>query len=762
MKRSDSLPDIQYAVSLHQSGKLAEAEQAYREILKHLPENFDANHLLGLVFLQRGHAASAAAQIGTATRINPDVAAAHNNMGNALRALQRPQEALASYDKATELESEFADAYVNRGIILVELCRFEEAVASLEKALAIRHNHADAFLHKGIALEALNRQEDALASYDSAIRIQPKNANAFSSRGNLLRNMQRYHEALKSYDRAIDLQPDFVDAYLGRGNTLKDLQQFEDAVASYDKAVALKSTLAEAWNNLGNKLRKINRREEALLSYQRATALNPAYAEAYNNMGNLYFDLNRFDEALVSYDKALSENSGDNYTEGMRLYTKLFLCDWRDFEASKESLLSKLRIGKLVTTPFPLLAVPSSTSEDQHKCGVLYATAKYPAMQALWQGERYGHKKIRIAYLSSNFREHAMSHLMAGLFEAHDRSNFETTAMSFGRNDGSKTRERIEASFDCFLDIDRLGDEEVAKLLRQKEIDIAIDLMGFTQICRLGIFARRPAPVQVSYIGFPGTLGASYIDYIIADHMVIPQELEPFFSEKIAFLPGTYYVNDYKRTIAAETLSRADLGLPETGFVFCCFNTNYKISPDIFDIWMRLLKAVDGSVLWLLDPGESATANLRAEGQKRGVPPEHLIFAPRQKLDAHLARYRQADLFLDTLPYNAHTTASDALWAGLPVLTCMGQTFAGRVAGSVLNAAGMPELITHSLDDYEKLALQLTSNPPLLAGLRAQLAQNRDTCALFDTERYARHLEAAYIRMWERYQKGKPPESFSI
>jgi protein O-GlcNAc transferase len=363
---------------------------------------------------------------------------------------------------------------------------------------------------------------------------------------------------------------------------------------------------------------------------------------------------------------------------------------------------------------------------------------------------------------TTGFRVHPLSFLTAGLFERHDRARFETIAVSLGPDTPTPIRSRVQAAFERFIDVRPSTDREVARMLVEWEVDIAVDLNGFTANARTGIFGLRPAPVQVSYLGYPATMGAPYIDYIVADDEVIPPEHRPYYTEKIVYLPDTYQVSDCDRRIAERTPTRAELGLPEQGFVFCCFNNNYKITPTMFDGWMRLLAKVEGSVLWLFEGNAAVSRNLRREAAARGIAPERLVFAQRVALDEHLARHRRADLFLDTLPYNAHTTANDALWAGLPVLTCRGTTFAGRVAASLLRAIGLPELITGSLPEYEALALQLATDSALLAGIRDRLARHRDRYPLFDTDRFRRHLEAAYVEMWERYQRAEPPASFAV
>jgi protein O-GlcNAc transferase len=385
-----------------------------------------------------------------------------------------------------------------------------------------------------------------------------------------------------------------------------------------------------------------------------------------------------------------------------------------------------------------------------------------PAYPPLWQGEVYAHDRLRIAYLSADFNEHPTAYLTAGLFEHHDKSRFEITALSFGQNDNSPARRRLEAAFEHFIDVGDNSDQEIATLVRRSEIDIAVDLMGFTKDNRLGVLARCAAPIQVNYLGYPGTMGAPYMDYILADATVIPADHDAFYAERVVRLPGTYQINDNRRAMSQRTPTRGDCGLPQNAFVFCCFNNPQKILPEIFDIWMRLLRTTKGSVLWLFAGNAKAVANLRVEAEKRGVAPERLIFAPKASVADHLARHRLADLCLDTLPYNAHTTASDALWACLPVVTCLGETFAGRVAASLLKAIGLDALITHTLGEYETLALRLSRDPAYLAMLKDTLKRNRDRCLLFDTQSATRHIEAAYLTMAEIARRHEKPRSFKV
>jgi predicted O-linked N-acetylglucosamine transferase (SPINDLY family) len=510
-------------------------------------------------------------------------------------------------------------------------------------------------------------------------------------------------------------------------------------------------------------LLQLNRPQEALASYDRALATKPDFAEALNNRGDALLDLGRHEELIENYKTLLSVKPDYDYARGGLLRAQMQCCEWAEYDESTAQTSEDIRSGKRADTPFNFLAV-SESAADQLKCSQTFVADKYPAAaQPVWRGERYRHDKIRVAYLSADLRDHAVAHLIAGLFEAHDRTRFDIAAISFGPDPNDEMRARLRAAFNRFIDVREKSDQDIALLLRELEIDIAVDLQGFTKHCRPGIVAHRAAPVQVNYLGYPGTMGAPYIDYILGDQHVIPPEHQSYYTEKVVYLPECYQPNDSKRRIAARTPTRAELGLPDDGFVFCSFNNTYKFTPAMFDVWMRLLRHVEGSVLWLQEVNATAAKNLRREAIERGIDANRLVFAPRvPRLEDHLARYRLADLFLDTLPFTAQATASDALWAGLPVLTRLGGAFAGRVAASLLNAVGLPELIAGSREDYEALALKLAFNRELLADIKARLAQNRATYPLFNTDRFRRHIEAAYVTMWERGQSGEPPASFAV
>jgi protein O-GlcNAc transferase len=603
---------------------------------------------------------------------------------------------------------------------------------------------------------------EAITRIDAALAINPDAAIAHNNRGAALKELKRHEAALASYDRAIALKPGYAEAHNNRGVALNALKRFEEGLASCEQAIALRPGFAEAFYNRGNALSALKRFEAALADYQRAIELKADYPEAFSRRAAVLAALNRLPEAVASYDKAIALKPDLKYLAGDRLSAKMSSCDWSTYQEDWSRIVVDLAKGSLVA-PFHLLATPIGPA-DQLTCAKRLIAEEFPESDPpLWRGERYTHDRIRIGYLSADFREHPVSYLAAGLFEQHDRSRFEVVGVAFGPDDQGEMRSRLRRGFDRFIDVDRLDDQAAANLLRELEIDIAIDLMGLTHNTRLGVFALRPAPIQVSYLGYAGTTGAGYIDYVVADHFLVPPEQSKHLSERVVRLPESFQVNDDQRRISDSISSRQQAGLPDNGFVFCCFNNHAKISPAIFDIWMRLLRQIDGSVLWLASAEPSTRGNLAGEAAKRGVSPERLIFAPKLDRQAdHLARLRVADLFLDTLYFNAHTTASDALWAGMPVLTCSGATMASRVAGSLLTALGLPELISFSVEDYEALALKLAVDPEALSSIRQKLARNRDACPLFDTARFARHLEAAYGTMWERCQRGDPPESFDV
>jgi predicted O-linked N-acetylglucosamine transferase (SPINDLY family) len=753
---------LQIALEHHQAGHLPEAERLYQSVLQADPDNADALHLLGVIARQVGKSDISVQFIDRAIRKQPGNPDFLNSRGLALQALEGHDEALASFDKALAGKPDNPGVLLNRGNALHELGRYEEALAGYEQALALQPDYAEALFSRGNALHQLDRYEEAITSHDRALALQPSHVRALFNRGTTLQKLQRYDDALASFEQALALQPQYVEALTRHGLVLQVLSRYDEAFASYEHALALKPDHAEAWFCRGIALQECARYDEALASFERALQIRPDYVEVLSSCGLTLAAMGRYAEAVKTYERLLQLDPDYDYALGFLLHFRLHLCDWTDYAESANRTTAGVRVGKNVAQPFAFLTA-SDSAQDQLLCSSRYIANKFPTSLApLWQGERYCHDRIRIAYLSADLREHPASYLLAGVFERHNRARFETIAVSFGPDDGSEMRARLQGAFERFVDVRTKSDREIAQLLRDLEIDIAVDLMGFTRESRTGIFALRPAPIQVNFF-CPCTSGADYIDYIVIDQVVVPQQHRAYYAEQVVYLPDTFQANDSGRRVAAHAPTRAEAGLPEDGFVFCCFNNSYKFTPEVFDVWMRLLLKVAGSVLWLPQLNAQARDNLRREAASRGVDTERLLFAPRTRLmEDHLARYRLADLFLDTLPYNAQATASDALWAGLPVLTRLGGAFVGRVAASLLHAIGLPELITHSLEEYEALALKLATDPDLLAGIRTKLAHNRDTHPLFDTDRFRHHMEAAYSTMWERHQRGEPPAGFAV
>lgn len=749
---------FQQALALHQAGKLAEAQAIYEELVRAQPRNCDALHLLGVTYSQGGKHRKALDLIGRAIGLCPERPLFYSNRGIALAELGRFEEAVASYDRALAIEPQYADAHYNRGNVLAALKQYDAAVASYDRAIAIDSDHAAAHYNRGLALKGLRRFSDALASYDRAIAIAPGYAQAHSNRGNALAALGRLEEALASHDRAIALQPRFSQAHCSRGAVLAACRRFDDAVASFDYAITIEPGNAEAWYNRGIALAALDRRDEALASYDRAIAIWPRYAEALHNRGDVLTSLDQSAAALESYERAIALKSDIDYLFGKLLYTRMKLCDWGNFARDTRELFARIDRHERAATSFTVHALTDSPLLQREAAGI-YAEDKCPPNGSL--GPIAGRKrpaKIRLGYFSAVFYEHARTQLIAGLFEEHDRDRFELVAFSFGPRFEDAMRQRVRAAFSQFLEVQERSDRQIAELARSLQIDIAIDLSGYSQDERSGIFSYRAAPIQVSYLAYPGTMGSENIDYLLADRVLVPPGSEGYYAEKIVFLPDSYQANDRKRRVSEKIFTRSDAGVPEDGFVFCSFNAHYKITPATFEGWMRILQRVENGVLWLLDGAPEAHENLRKEAAQRGINPNRLIFARRMPMAEHLARIHLADLFLDTLPCNAHVTASDALWAGLPVLTCMGESFAGRVAASLLQAIGLPELITRSQAQYEALAIELAANRLRLTQIRQTLERNRGTAPLFNTQRIARHIEAAYAKMLERYEAQMPPD----
>ena len=720
---------FEQAGALHAQGQLDRAAELYLVVLKEDPNHIGSLNNLGILCFQCGRYDDAVALTRQVVRLRPDLAVAHNSLGVALRHLGRLEEAEACCREALRLAADYAEAHNTLGDLLTALRRWKEAEACFREALRLAPDYAEAHNNLGSVLLGLGRPEEAEISCREALRLKPENAAALNNLGTAL---------------------------VSRGS-------FEDAEACCREAVRLQPGYAQAHINLGTVLIASGRPKEAEICCREALRLKPGNVEAVHNLGIALSRQEKLREAAAYFGRISAVNPDDDDVIVGWFYTRQDVCDWSDYDADEAIVRNGVGGQPVPGMAFRLLGV-SSTPEEQ----LAYAR-KVAARIALPESERLPSlpprpgKRLRLGYFSASFHIHPAAYLLAGVIEHHDRRRFEVIGYGFDKDDGSAMRHRLVAAFDRFVDISEMPDREAAELIHAEGIDILIDLQGWLGDGRPEILAHRPTPVQVNYLGYPGTMGADFIDYIIVDRFVVPPEQQSCFSEHVVYLPDCFLPNDDKREIAERTPSRGECGLPEQGFVFCCFNKSFKLTPAFFEIWMRLLHAVPQSVLWFQEANPLMRRNLVHEAEARGVAPERLVFAERVPgHPEHLARYRVADLFLDTLPHNAHTTASDALWAGLPVLTCAGSTFAGRVAGSLLRAVGLDDLVTTSLEEYEALALRLAHNGELLSELSGRLAQNRSTRPLFDTKRSARSLEAAYWRMHEIRTEGRPPTSFSV
>jgi predicted O-linked N-acetylglucosamine transferase (SPINDLY family) len=765
MKRALQLAQIlQHGMTAHREGRLAEAERSYQAVLDAKRDDFDSLHLLGVVRWQQRRHDEASKLIKQALRVRPDSAEACANLGIVLHSLDRTAEAIATYDRALAINPRYAKALCHRGDALRALGGNAEALASYDKAIAAAGDYVEAHINRGVVLRDLSRHAEALASFERALALRPGNQEILYNRANSLQSLGRFEEALRDYDAVLAANPNAAEAHNNRGCVLEKLGRLEEALASFDAALALRPDASDALHNRGNVLLALARYAEAVASYDHALTLAPQRVDTLHNRGQALVLIRRYEEAIAAFQAVLAIEPANPSALAGLANCRLLTCDWQGVACIAERARAASRSGDWSgLDPFGALCIFDEPAEHLAyarayvRRSVPPAGAPPPRIETARESDR-----IRIAYLSSDFRNHPIVHLTAELYERHDRRRFEVIGISFGPDDKSEARARVAGAFDSFHDVRRMNDAEAAAFVRSLGVDIAIDLNGHTAGARLAILAQRPAPVQVQYLGYLGTMGADFIDYVIADDIVLPSDQQAFYAEKIVHLPGCFQINDSVRSEVAHVPGRGELGLPEAGFVFCCFNNAYKITRPVFDRWMRLLKSVDGSVLWLYGANAPAMANLRREAHASGVDPARLVFAPALPLPEYRARLCRADLFLDTLPYNAGATANDALGAGLPLVTCAGRGFAGRMGASLLNAVGLPELIAKDLDGYEALALKLAMDRPLIESIRRRLVQNRQTCLLFDVARTCRHIEAAYETMWEIHLRGEAPRSFRV
>jgi predicted O-linked N-acetylglucosamine transferase (SPINDLY family) len=790
-------PDLHASLRQHQAGNLDAAIAGYRAFLQKQPNHAEANRLLGLALFARGQVAPAREALERAAGLAPPNAALLNDLGNARRAMGDKAAAVEAFSAAIKAEPGFAfahfnladalleagdvqrasaayediivrgfagvdgDFHVNRGLCRLRLGDAAGALEAFRAALALEAGHSRAAASLSDTLQKLGAHRDAVMFLTDFLDKQRASLETLISLGTGFLGLRDYSRALSLFERLATAKPPAPKALIGKGLALSGENRHQEAIQIFDEAFALDPHNAEALIGKGVALKALRRLPEAIETYRRAIDVAPRAANAHLNLGNALALLNRHEEALGCYERVVALDPVVTEALSSLVYTKQRRWDWAGLPEQRQFLLERVRARQYVANPFALLGICDDPELHQIAARA-YTRETLPRPPIAEPPPATQRDRLRIGYFSADLHNHATMHLLAGVLECHDRDAFEIHAFSYGPEIEDAMRARICATVDHFHECARLSDGAIIATARKAGIDIAVDLKGYTQDARLAPFAARLAPVQVSYLGYPGTVGADFLDYILADATVLSLDQQRFYDEKIIHLPDSYQANDDRRVIAPDTSSRAESGLPVDGFVYCCFNNAYNITPEIFASWMRILAAVPGSVLWLLTNDSDSIARLRGVAEVQAIDPARLVFGPSLPSARHLARHRLADLFLDTLPYNAHTTASDALWAGLPVLTQMGQAFAGRVAASLLNAVGLPEMITRDAAAYEALAIAIGRDAARAAALKAKLTAAIPTAPLFNTPRFTRHLEGAYRMMWQRHAAGLAPEGFAV
>ncbi|MEA4839128.1 MAG: tetratricopeptide repeat protein [Rhodospirillaceae bacterium] len=744
---------------LKKLSRFEEAADAFRQAILADPDDAEAHTALGTVLAELGHTKEGIESCRRAIEIAPHSAAAEIGLGNVLRKIEMVDEAEAAYRRAIALDPDDKVAQVNLARLLTDLGHPKDATLICEALLAKTPGHAPAHQTLGSALFAEGRREEALEQFDRAIELDETDHLAHVGRGTVLCLNGKMDEAEQAYRAALGIKPDLHKVWTDLGRVLESHGRYTEAIRAYSTAINTNPDYAEAIFALGWTLLNLGLTEKAMVCYRRGRLIDDKSPEGLNGYAYALGFQDDLAGAIDAFTKADALKPGPFV--GTLLHYRRKACDWHGIDALTEKALASTHEGITSIQPFAMLSLSPKLEDLQiasERVSAAFVKQAQPPLPARPSGPN--HDKLRIGYLSGDMHQHPVTLLIAEMLEQHDRDRFEIIAYSYGPPREDSVLARMKATFDRFVDIRPLPFEDAARRIQDDDIDILVDLTGHTRTSRSVIAAFRPAPIQVSYLGFPGTMGAGFIDYIITDPYLTPMDDQPFFTEKIVHLPDGYQPSDSKRRAAST--SRAAQGLPENALVFAAFNNNYKISADVFDIWMRLLKEAPGSALWLLADTPYTETNLRREAQARGIDAERLVFAGRVKFEEYLGRLALADLFLDCHPYNAGATANDALWMGLPVLTCSGETYVSRMAGSLLTTLGLPELITHSLPDYEARALELIRDPGRLAAIRAKLAERRETSALFDTPRYTRYLEAAYTEMWAIHAAGEPPRPFAV
>jgi len=753
------LPSIQEVYALLQAGKTDDALSKIKSW-----ESFDTSLIgldsfpplfnLGMQLARAGINAHALIVLELAVVTNPSYLPAQYNLGLVHALSGNHESAIQYYDFALVIAPDDVDTLTNKAASLNDLGRYQEAVLISDQLMGLRVSSEASWMIRGIALSALGQWINALGAFDHVLAMKSRSVEAHVRRALVLDELSHTQEAIMAYERALLFDPRCVEALSNLGGLYRESRKFSKALAACESALKINIHFANAWINHGFTLADIGLHEKALESYEKAIAVDAHLSSAWVGKGFSHSALKQFDSAAAAFERVLAIDPGMDFLLGPLAHAKMQICDWSDYERLLAQLVDSLSKGLKVSPPFQIIGLVEDPKLIQAAARA-WVLDQHPIVSSYPNLRQHPNPTgpIKLGYFSADLREHPVAQLIAGMIEAHDRTRFEIYAFSLGSKTSDSMRERLEKGFDHFIDIHEMSDEEVVALARKEGIDIAIDLTGLTGNSRPDIFAKRAAPIQINYLGFPSTMGASFMDYIIADEVLIPEAERDSYDEKILYMPHSFQVNDASKVISEKSFTKSEFGLPEDGFVFCAFSNGFKITPPVFATWMNILQAIPKSVIWLSIEDETARENLKQQAIAQGIASDRLIFAQRLPFLAdHLARYLLADLFLDTMPYGAHTTASDALWAGLPVLTCIGRGYASRVAASLLHTLDLDDLISSDLKAYEQKAVTLAKTPEQLKSLKAKLGEQIKLSPLFNTRQFTKDLEKIYIDIYQKYQ----------
>jgi len=756
------------ALKVHQAGQFHEASVLYERVLKFAPKNAEALHLSGLIAHQQGSVDKAIKRIKHAVRLRPSSTTFLTNLCAVLMASNRREEAKKYHKKIVALNPVNHEAWFGLGNIHQQFAEFDEAIIAYKKVIQILPGHVGAHHNLGAAYHAQGKQIRAVKCFQAALKRKPEFAQVHFSLANAYMVMGARDDAIQSLQNAIIKKPDYLEARYNLANLYKDMGNNLAALENYGALLKIAPSMAEAHNNLGNVLLNINQEAQALKCYQKALKINPDYAEAMHNMSIALQNNGQYAEAMTHCQKAISLKPDYRAAHASLVHQMRQACtcvgleelDQRVDQFTQKALSEDRRPAENPflnvsrhADPALNLAVAQAWSRDLSEKVQGFMNSDKEAVVEVSEGSSTS-RRLRIGYLSNNFRNHPTAHLLVRIFGMHDRKQFEVHAYSYGANDASQYRKRIEHDCDRFVELNGIDDREAAGLIRADKIDILVDLVGYMQGHRMGICVQRPAPIQVRYLGMAGTSGADFFDYIIVDRVVVPEEHARFYSEKLVYMPSCYQINNDQQVIADSGYTKADFDLPENTFIYCSFASHYKLDPIMYAAWMRILHQVEPSVLWLTPGSKIAEQNLKKQAKAHGIDPDRLVFTDRLPKEQHLARLKLADLALDTRLVGGAATTSDALWAGLPVITLRGSHFASRMSVSLLSTLRLDDLITDNLDEYETMAVVLGSDPQKLTSLQQTLINQRDSGHLFKTAEGVHNLEQAYRAMWQNFVKG--------